>query len=275
MFNALLRLVRGSAAMSFVLIFAVTTSYAEEIHSKPGTAQSVGQKMEKSLPSPLQKLIAAENFADAIQGESPTLKAEYLAYKEAASALPTFTKEQLEYLISHGTPAGRLYGAVLLTSKIGPAHKDQCYAPLLHDDTQVLYLSGCRGSMMKVKEIAKSLLETGKFINFHPLVYCSVPLPEQKQTLTKYSKIGMTRASAEKLFSPDGGLSSSFHKERYVANNSKHSDCDAVVKIDIVFKPAGMSDEVFYLGKWVAPKQSSADIVMNISAPYLEKPFYD
>ncbi|MDR3617228.1 MAG: hypothetical protein P4L53_26975 [Candidatus Obscuribacterales bacterium] len=60
-----------------------------------------------------------------------------------------------------------------------------------------------------------------------------------------------------------------------MANDSKNSNSKDVVKINLAFKPAGMSDAVYYLGKWVSPKQSPDDVVVRVSPPYRDRPFHD
>lgn len=88
-------------------------------------------------------------------------------------------------------------------------------------------------------------------------------------------KNGMTRAAMEKYATADGGISIPFKYERYVVSGSKPDGQGAVLKFNLSFKPAGMSDALYYLGKWAPPKQSPEDIVMRISPFYQEKPFCD
>ena len=86
-------------------------------------------------------------------------------------------------------------------------------------------------------------------------------------------KIGMTRAQVEKAFAGDGGLAVPFKMERYVLLSTMGQP--RVAKVTLQFKPAGMSKEVYLLGKWVVPRQKPGDVLMNISKPYMEPMFTD
>lgn len=86
-------------------------------------------------------------------------------------------------------------------------------------------------------------------------------------------RVGMTRAQVEKAFTGDGGLAVPFKMERYILLSTMGQP--KVVKVTLQFKPAGMSKEVYFLGKWVVPKQKPGDVLMDISKPYLEPMFMD
>ncbi len=241
--------------------FSVEASIAGPEIKKAITSAKDSTHLEESMPSCLKKLMKAESFSDDVRGESPGLRPEYLAYKEAAGMIRNLSVSQLESVITHGTPAGRLYACVLLSHKMIESDK-QCYDRLLADKANVDYFSGCRGTTNTVGQIAHSLLETGKYLNFKPAAADLV-------------RVGMTRAEVEKDLHVDGGLSTAFKSERYVVNASGTARGGKVAKVDISFKPAGMSDEVYYLGKWVASKQSPGDVVMKVSRPYVEPPYFD
>jgi hypothetical protein len=98
--------------------------------------------------------------------------------------------------------------------------------------------------------------------------------PECKK-LIPHVKTGMTRQAVEAMLGQDGGLSVPFKYERYVLLNSKRTAMGEMIKMNFAFKPAGMSDAVYYLGKWVAPQQSPQDVLMRMSPPYIETPFSD
>jgi hypothetical protein len=108
-----------------------------------------------------------------------------------------------------------------------------------------------------------------------PMGTLSVPdFPACKQLIPKL-KAGSTRAEVEKTLQPDGGLSVPFKYERYIVQSPKCTEKGEVLKLNFAFKPAGMSDVVYYLGKWVVPHQSPKDILMRISPPYVEMPYND
>jgi hypothetical protein len=87
-------------------------------------------------------------------------------------------------------------------------------------------------------------------------------------------KAGMKRSDVEKLLGADGGISVPFKYERYVNYAEKCTEMEKV-KMNFAFKPAGMTDAVYYLGKWVPPKPSPDDVVMRISPAYSERPYTD
>lgn len=102
-----------------------------------------------------------------------------------------------------------------------------------------------------------------------------LPQAERFKALIPKLKKGMTRAQVEKIVSADGGITVPFRYERYLVPNSQCGDRGEVVKVNVAFKPAGMSDAIYYLGKWVVAKQSPDDVLERISPAYLEQPIYD
>jgi hypothetical protein len=78
----------------------------------------------------------------------------------------------------------------------------------------------------------------------------------------------MTRAEVDKSLTPDGGKTIPFPYERYLIPNSVCGDKGEVVKVNLAFKPAGMSDAVYFLGKWVPPKPDPKDSLMRVSPRY-------
>jgi len=100
-------------------------------------------------------------------------------------------------------------------------------------------------------------------------------LPEKCKTFALQVKQGMTRAEVEKSLNPDGGESVPFRYERYVVQGSACGAKGEILKVNLGFKPAGMSDAIYFLGKWVTPTQSPQDIVVRISPEYMEVPYFD
>lgn len=235
-------------------------------------ANSQGQK--KMLPC-LSVLMTTKIFADGVRGESPDLSPGYKAFLEAYGLLPKISNGDLQHLVKNATPAGKLYAAALLRVK-GELPRSECYASLLSDQSSVDYQSGCRLTTAKVSEIAKQLLDSDKYLNFTPGVYCTVPGPIKslEKTVIEHPVVGSTRADLSKHFTADGGLSVPFKKERYFIPNVFDAQ-HRVKKFDIKFKPAGMTDAVYYLGKWVSPPQNDLDTVMEFSAPYYEQMHFD
>ncbi len=138
--------------------------------------------MDDQLPPCLQRLKGATSFEDGIPGESgPSLN--QTAYAKASGMISGLETAHLEYLRDHGTPAGRLYGAVLLkaSSRVG---NDQSFGKLLLDDSKVLYHSGCKGMEFSVSEIARAFIDTGHFMNFRFSLFCKLTAPAGSSTVT-------------------------------------------------------------------------------------------
>lgn len=99
------------------------------------------------------------------------------AYVDATGRVASFETDDLNWLLQHGTPAGRLYGAILLwqTGRIGP---NLSYEKLINDDSEVEYQSGCEVSKASVKGIAQSLMDSGKFMDFQTgSQFCKLKAP--------------------------------------------------------------------------------------------------
>ncbi|MBS2038350.1 hypothetical protein JST97_25425 [bacterium] len=91
---------------------------------------------------------------------------------------------------------------------------------------------------------------------------------DQAREIQAKLKLGMTRAQVEKSFTGDGGLALPFKMERYILLSSLNKP--KVAKVTLQFRPAGMSKEVYLLGKWAPPRQKPGDVLMQISQPFLE-----
>lgn len=123
-----------------------------------------GKTKSMNMPDYLNYLLNASQFADHIRGEAPQDKPEWVAYCKAKANSATIKKE-LNYLAEKGTPAGKFYGACALMAsdkKAGLEHLNR----LKNDESQVVYISGCRGTNDSVGRIATSIIETGNFLNF-------------------------------------------------------------------------------------------------------------
>lgn len=129
----------------------------------------------KNLPAPLRALIHATTFDDGVAGETG-LRQNYKNYSAAVDQIQAIETKDLQYLLTQGSPAGRLYAAVLLkqSNRVG---NNESFAKLLSDDADVTYLSGCKGSNYKVKEIAAAFIKDGSFHNFKFSLYCKLKAP--------------------------------------------------------------------------------------------------
>ena len=100
-------------------------------------------------------------------------------------------------------------------------------------------------------------------------------IPKSCSISFSHIELGMKRAEFEKWSHADGGLSVQFKQERYILDDCSPSS-GRVIKFDVAFKPAGMSDNEYYLRKWAIPNtQSPNDTLMQVSQPYIDFPFID
>lgn len=128
-----------------------------------------------TLPSSLKRLMQAASFDDGVPGEGRRSE-NYAAYAEASSQVNALEDKDLQYVLGHATPAGRIYAAVLLKES-GRFGDNESFAKLLHDDAKVTYLSGCKGSQYQVKEIADAFIKNGSFHNFRFSMFCKLKMP--------------------------------------------------------------------------------------------------
>ena len=117
--------------------------------------------------SELQLLASAKSFDDAVAGERPGngQSKTYSAFHRlevAEKPVPTAT---LKALLSKSTSAGKLYFAALMR-EFDPRAGMVVLRQLCDDSTRVNYVSGCESIEYSVGEIAKKLLDNGKFLNF-------------------------------------------------------------------------------------------------------------
>ncbi len=146
---------RSTESVSKVGRSVVATGSFEDFESKV---------LQDGKPIYVNQLKTAEKFADEIGAESGRFL-ETLVFGAALENVRTLKMEDLAEIKAKGTPAGRLYAAVLMISS-GKTSKDAAYKGLLNDQSKVTYASGCKMCEVKVAEVAKQLMTTGKFHNF-------------------------------------------------------------------------------------------------------------
>lgn len=132
------------------------------VGGKGSTTTSLEQSMK--LPDYLETLFSTKEFADSIRGEAPKDRVQWTAYTKACRESAKIKKE-LVYLSEKATPAGKLYAACALMSCDNKLALD-FLRKMKDKKDEVLYLSGCRGTTASQGEIATSLLDSGKFLNF-------------------------------------------------------------------------------------------------------------
>ncbi len=161
-----------------ILILLLTTiPLAQTFSTDMPAAKAIEKtKMSNSRPNCLKTLMKASSFDDGMRGESPHPSENYVAYQQASAMLNELTIDDLNIVMSQGSPAGRLYAAVLLTEQ-GRVGKNLTFEKLLNDNAKVEYHSGCKGTSSTVGEIARSLNDTGKYLNFAYSQFCKYKTP--------------------------------------------------------------------------------------------------
>lgn len=128
-----------------------------------------------AMPPSLKALSHATTFDDCSAGESKT-SSNFKSYTAACDQIQALETNDLQYLLGHATPAGRLYAAVLLKQS-GRVGDNESFAKLLTDNATVVYRDGCIGTTYKVKDIASAFIKNGSFNNFKFSQYCKLKTP--------------------------------------------------------------------------------------------------
>ena len=117
-----------------------------------------------NLPQAWQTLKTAKQFSSATVGEAAAPSKEYQAFL-AVAPLAGSPRGEIDSLIREGSPAGKLYGASLLYAvdhKAGLAALNK----LADSQEKVTYRSGCEVMNETAGAIARSLLKTGRFMDW-------------------------------------------------------------------------------------------------------------
>lgn len=157
-----------------VTLFLVFISVAAVVHAAPekpkATPAQSGANAVNNIPENI-KLAAAKNFADSVKGENGAWHESYALYSKVRDEALGLDVKQLEWLRANGGPAGKLYGAILLyeSSKLG---LEDAFKPLLKDETEVTYFSGCKGSTGSVASMAEKFVSERRYHNFSLSLQC-------------------------------------------------------------------------------------------------------
>ena len=129
-----------------------------------------------NMPEALRKIKVATSFDDSVVGEAASRSDNYKAYAEAVDQIQGLTVDDLNNVLESGTPAGKIYAAVLLhqSSKVG---HNLSFDKLLNDKSAVAYKSGCKVMNTTVGEIAKTFVDTGSYHNFKYSMFCKLTAP--------------------------------------------------------------------------------------------------
>jgi len=120
-------------------------------------------------PQCLVTLSIAKRFEDKQIGEGGDASKVYKAYEEAFKISDSIKKEDLDWLVKNGTPAGKVYGAMLLRGT-GKASDKDSFGLLTNDESKIEFQSGCEVSKDTVSAIAKSFIKSGEYFGTKYLV---------------------------------------------------------------------------------------------------------
>jgi hypothetical protein len=143
--------------------------------SKPKNSVGEATAVKSTRPECITKLSKAKSFDSGEQGEGAR-SPNYTAYAEASGMISALETKDLEWLLANGTPAGKLYGAVLL-KQTGRVGDNDSFKKLEKDTRKVAYLSGCKGFETSVGEVARGFMKDGYFMNFKISMFCKMKAP--------------------------------------------------------------------------------------------------
>jgi hypothetical protein len=118
----------------------------------------------KSLPAELQELGRAEYLHTGERGESPGFPGVWLAYKRALESKDCVNKEQIMCLFKNGSPAGRVYAALLLYHLDQEAGK-KLLSMLSGCNGTVKVQHGCKVSSVGIWQVASDLYSKSKYLS--------------------------------------------------------------------------------------------------------------
>jgi hypothetical protein len=103
------------------------------------------RKKDRELDAAIEELARADTLAFGGVGIASTLlpvTEAYLRVEQALSDRPEETRRRLDWLLKHGSPAGRAYAATLL-ERVDPAAARAAWTALRVDGSEFTTFSGC------------------------------------------------------------------------------------------------------------------------------------
>ena len=128
------------------------------------TANKSKNSKDKSMNSALKELSKVKCLCTEATGEGGEMPREYQLYLKVAAMGPE-AKPDLLKIAKTGTPAGRIYAAVLLYAVDHKLGLKSLKAMENCKDTMD-FRSGCKGSTVTLGEAASKLHESGNFLGF-------------------------------------------------------------------------------------------------------------
>jgi hypothetical protein len=117
----------------------------------------------KHISGSLQELSKANMLCSAEIGEAPGPQPVWLAYQKALKELPSTKEEDLWALFKNGTPAGRIYAAMLLYAK-EPEVGKKALTMLGTSNATVDFRAGCMKECVGVWQVASDLYSKSKYL---------------------------------------------------------------------------------------------------------------
>jgi hypothetical protein len=118
------------------------------------------RKKDRELDAAIDELARADTLAFGGVGIAATLlpvTEAYFRVERALSDRPAETRRRLDWLLEHGSPAGRAYAATLL-ERIEPAAARAAWTALRADGSEFTTFSGCVTSRATLRQYASERL---------------------------------------------------------------------------------------------------------------------
>jgi len=128
-----------------------------------------------ALPDCLNKLLTTTSLDDDVPA-AKEMSENRKAYLDASNRVYALDVKDMDYVLQHGSPSGRVYAAVLLRSstKVG---NNLSFDKLLGDSAVLLYRSGDKITKTTVAEVAHDLATKGAYQNFSYSLFCVMRTP--------------------------------------------------------------------------------------------------
>jgi hypothetical protein len=120
-------------------------------------------KEDRELEAAIKELAGADTLAFGGVGIASTLlpvTAAYLRVEQALAERPDEVRRRLDWLLDHGSPAGRAYAATLL-ERVDPAAAHAAWTSLRTDDREFTTFSGCVMGRAPLSQYASERLAAG------------------------------------------------------------------------------------------------------------------
>ncbi|HEX2771452.1 MAG TPA: hypothetical protein VHN18_03355 [Micromonosporaceae bacterium] len=120
-------------------------------------------KQDRELDAAIKELAGADTLAFGGVGIASTLlpvTEAYLRVEQAMSQRPDEVRRKLDWLLHHGSPAGRAYAATLL-ERVDPAAARDAWTALRADGSEFTTFSGCVMGRATLGQYASERLAAG------------------------------------------------------------------------------------------------------------------